>query len=120
MRCAECNSIMIRDKLIAEVANKIKEKFQPQQIILFGSYAWSKPTKDSDVDLFVIMESKLRRDERSRVIQEIFYDRTFPLNIIVYTPKEVKESLERGNPFIEEILNKGKLLHEQNKIEHFI
>jgi len=99
--------------MIAEVVNKIKVQFQPQKIILFGSYAWGEPDEDSDLDLFLIMESQLRRDERSRVVQKIFSDRTFPLDIIVYTPKELENSLKRGNPFIKEILSKGALLHEQ-------
>ncbi|HIE15105.1 TPA: nucleotidyltransferase domain-containing protein [Candidatus Bathyarchaeota archaeon] len=37
----------------------MKTQFQPQKIILFGSYAWGKPTEDSDIDLFLIMESNL-------------------------------------------------------------
>lgn len=102
---------MIRREIITEVVDKIKVKFQPQKIILFGSYAWGKPAEDSDIDLFLIMESHLRRDERSRMIQKIFSDRTFPLDIIVYTPKEIEDSLKRGNPFIKEILTKGALLH---------
>lgn len=102
---------MIRREIITEVVNKIKAQFRPQKIILFGSYAWGDPAEDSDIDLFLIMESHLRRDERSRMIQKIFSDRTFPLDIIVYTPNEVENSLKRGNPFIKEILTKGALLH---------
>ncbi|MFQ6109811.1 MAG: nucleotidyltransferase domain-containing protein [Candidatus Aminicenantales bacterium] len=103
--------ISIKNKMITDIVNKIKLHFRPKKIILFGSYAWGKPNEDSDIDLFVIMESDLRRDERSCMIQKLFSDRTFPLDIIVYTPKEVKESLNRGNPFIEEILTRGALVH---------
>jgi predicted nucleotidyltransferase len=99
------------NNIISYVVNRIKLHFTPEKIILFGSHAWGKPDKESDVDLFVVMDSDLRRDERSRVIQKLFPDRTFPLDIIVYTPKEVKESLEKGNPFIKEIIKEGKLLH---------
>ena len=102
---------MTKKEIITEMVNKIKTQFAPQKVILFGSYAWGKPTEDSDIDLFVIMESNLRRDERARRIQKIFPDRTFPLDIIVYTPKEVEQSMERGNPFIEEILTKGGVLY---------
>lgn len=105
------SSIMNRNKKIKEIVNKIKSQFRPQKIILFGSYAWGKPSEDSDIDLFLIMESSLRRDERACQIQKIFADRTFPLDIIVYTPKEVEESLKRGNPFIKEILSKGGVLY---------
>lgn len=102
---------MTAQKKINEIVIQIKKQFQPQKIILFGSSAWGSPAEDSDIDLFLIMESNLRRDERARKIQKIFSDRTFPLDIIVYTPEEVEESLERGNSFIEEILSKGTVLH---------
>ena len=98
---------MSNNSLITEIVKKINARFSPQKIIVFGSYAWGNPTEVSHIDLFLIMDSKLRRDERARQVQKIFPDRTFPLDIIVYTPHEVKKSLERGNPFIKEILEKG-------------
>lgn len=102
---------MVNKKIVAKIAEEIKVHFHPQKIILFGSYAWSRPTEDSDIDIFLIMESDLRRDERARQVQHIFSDRTFPLDIIVYTPQEVKRSLARGNPFVKEILTKGSVLY---------
>ena len=102
---------MTKKETIAQMVNKIKAQFQPQKIIIFGSYAWGKPSEDSDIDLFIVMESDMRRDERARQIQKIFSDRTFPLDIIVYTPEEVEQSLGRGNLFIKEILARGGVLY---------
>ncbi len=98
---------MTTKEIVLEIVSKIKNQFKPQKIILFGSYAWGKPTEDSDIDLFIIMESSLRRDKRALQVQKMFSQRTFPLDIIVYTPEEVKQSLERGNLFIREILSQG-------------
>ena len=98
-----------KNKQLLQITDKIKTHFNPQKIIVFGSYAWGKPTEDSDIDIFLIMESNLRRDERARQVQKIFSQRTFPLDVIVYTPEEVEQSLKRGNPFIREILNQGVL-----------
>ncbi len=39
---------------IREIVNKIVKEFQTEKIILFGSYAWGKPHKDSDLDFFII------------------------------------------------------------------
>lgn len=102
---------MVKEKLIKEIVNKIKAHFHPEKIILFGSYAWGEPTEDSDIDLFVIMQSNLRRDERTVQVSDLFPHRLFPLDIIVYTPEEVVLSLKRDNPFIKEILKEGKVLH---------
>lgn len=104
---------MSRKELIKKITHKIRTNFNPQKIILFGSYAWGKPTKDSDVDLFLIMESNLRRDDRAVLISDLFPRRMFPLDIIVYTPEEIELSLKRGNPFTKEILTKGKVLYER-------
>ena len=41
---------------IREVADKIALEYQPEKIILFGSFAWGTPNKDSDIDLFIVIE----------------------------------------------------------------
>jgi predicted nucleotidyltransferase len=98
---------MVKKEMIEKIIRKIRKQFKPQRIILFGSYAWGKPSDDSDIDIFLIMESNLRRDVRAYQVQKIFSDRTFPLDIIVYTPEEVNQSLKRGTLFIKEILERG-------------
>ena len=102
----------IDEALIKKVTGKIRDNFRPQKIILFGSRAWGKPSPDSDLDLFVVMPSTLRRDNRSMEISKLFSDRLFPLDVLVYTPEEVNKSLKRNNPFIKEILEKGKVVYE--------
>ena len=42
---------------IQRLAREIADKFQPDKIILFGSYAYGKPHQDSDVDLLVVMSA---------------------------------------------------------------
>ena len=39
---------------IQEFSRVIARQFQPEKIILFGSYAYGEPTSDSDVDLMVV------------------------------------------------------------------
>ncbi len=46
---------MINEKKIADLGNRIAKEFQPERIILFGSYAYGKPRPDSDVDLLVVL-----------------------------------------------------------------
>lgn len=106
------NTTGINEELINNVVSKIAQTFHPQKIILFGSYVWGNPYKDSDLDLFVIMDSYLRRDNRSIEISKLFSDRKFPLDIIVYTPQEIEMSIKYGNPFINNILQRGKVLYE--------
>jgi uncharacterized protein len=48
-------------RTIRALANHIAEKFDPEEIILFGSHAYGKPDASSDVDFLVIMEHQRER-----------------------------------------------------------
>ena len=53
---------------IRAVALRIADRFQPEKIILFGSYAYGHPKPESDVDLLVIMDTPLRsRQQRLEI-----------------------------------------------------
>lgn len=47
---------MIDAKTIEEVKNRLVTLYNPDEIYLFGSYAWGKPDEDSDLDLLVVVE----------------------------------------------------------------
>lgn len=96
---------------ITKIKEKIIKKIKPQKIILFGSYAWGKPTANSDVDLFIIKESNKRRIDRAREVRKIIFGSGVPVDILVYTPKEVEKRIDLEDPFIESILERGKLLY---------
>jgi predicted nucleotidyltransferase len=108
---------MVKDKRIKEMitrmVEKIKREYQPEKIILFGSYAWGKPTKDSDVDLFIVKETQERHIDRSVRVAEILDEESWILAIEpwVYTPTEVSQRLKIGDPFIKKIIKKGKVLY---------
>lgn len=103
----------ITNQKIQEVADKIVKEYQPEKIILFGSYAWGKPHKDSDVDLFIIKETDNVR-ETSRKMSRSIFPRPFPLDIIVYSPEDFKKRLEMEDAFIIDIFNNGKYLYGAN------
>jgi len=108
---------MIKDKkirkLILEVVEKIKREYQPEKIILFGSYAYGTPTEDSDIDLFIVKDTEKESIYRFAEVKKLIYEpeRTIPISPLVYTPKEVNEQLSRGNDFVGEVLEKGEVLY---------
>ncbi|MCX7661924.1 MAG: nucleotidyltransferase domain-containing protein [Candidatus Omnitrophica bacterium] len=73
-------------KEIKTYAQKIRERFKPEKIILFGSYAYGKPKKDSDVDLLVIMNTKLKPLEQAVIIRREI-PANFALDLLVRRPK---------------------------------
>ncbi len=102
---------MITEKQINEVVKKIVENYRPQKIILFGSYASGTPGKDSDVDLLIIKKSDLPRFKRPREIHRLFNPYPFAMDILVYSPEEVKKWEEHPNSFINTVLKNGKVLY---------
>ncbi|HTU18049.1 MAG TPA: nucleotidyltransferase domain-containing protein [Gemmataceae bacterium] len=99
-------------RLIRRFARQVAERFQPDKIILFGSYAYGTPHADSDVDILVVMPARNQLDQAVRI--ELACDPPFPLDIIVRTPKNMKWRLEEGDSFLREIVSKGKALYEKS------
>jgi predicted nucleotidyltransferase len=102
-------------RAIRAVVKQIAEKFQPEKIILFGSYAYGKPKPESDVDLLVVMETSLRSRQQRLEISRALSPRPFPLDIIVRTPKELEERIALGDIFLREIMTQGKVVYEQHR-----
>lgn len=89
--------------------------YNPEKIILFGSLAQGNLNEDSDIDLFLIKKSQKRRIDRAREVRCLIQSATLPVDLIVYTPSEVRKALEMGSFFIEDILKDGKVVYEAQK-----
>jgi len=101
----------IPQKAIDQVVEQIVEKFKPQKIILFGSYARGKPRPESDVDLLVVMETRLREVQQAiQICQQIEY--RFGLDLIVHTPKYLAKRVKMGDWFLRDVVKEGKVLYE--------
>ncbi|RME89900.1 MAG: nucleotidyltransferase domain-containing protein [Anaerolineae bacterium] len=93
---------MIPMSEIRALAERIAEKFRPEKIILFGSYAYGTPTPDSDVDLLVIMPFEGRNPHMATEIWMATRPR-FPVDLMVRKPSEVRERLALGDCFLREV-----------------
>ena len=106
---------ILTEEFLEEIVRRIVKAVQPEKIILFGSYAWGKPNKDSDVDLFIIKETDNTRKTAMEIDRSIF-PRPFPIDLLVYTPKKAEKSVnENRNLFVEDILRNGKILYTNPK-----
>src|SRR2546422_5817480 len=105
---------MVKRSQIRAFTEAIARKFRPRKIVLFGSYAYGRPTESSDVDLMVIMPRTRDRGERMSVRILHAIPRDFPLDLLVLTPADVAKRLGWKEPFLFEELEKGKVLHRAN------
>jgi len=103
------NRVTLED--IQKVVRQIVERFQPQKVILFGSYAHGMQTEESDVDLLVVMDTDEKPLHAAASISAAI-DHPFPLDILVFRPSELKASFERKGVFATEVTRKGIILYE--------
>lgn len=106
-------------KNISEIKNIIKEykeelkrhNIRITKIILYGSYAKGTPKSYSDIDLVVVSPDLGRFPplERQELLAELTMNIDAPLEIIGYTPQELKKST--NTIFGQIIRQTGKLIH---------
>jgi predicted nucleotidyltransferase len=96
------------NRIVRQYINDVKEKMPIDKVYLFGSYAKGNPHEWSDVDLCFFskdFEGKRNWD----VMTELFFIKTKYDKELLLEPHAFPTSeLERGNPFVEEILETGR------------
>jgi predicted nucleotidyltransferase len=105
------NGQLIPMAAIRRLVREIAEKFRPERIILFGSYAYGEPNAHSDVDLLVVMPAANPISQAIRIRRAT--EHPFPLDLIVRTPETLRWRLEAGDWFLRDIVGKGRVLYEQ-------
>ena len=102
---------MINSFDIEKVARRLGDAARAESVILFGSYARGNPSEHSDVDFFIIAPSELPRFKRSRELYQLFKPYPFGMDIVVYTPEEVKQDSNNPLSFVANVLKEGKTVY---------
>ena len=99
--------------LIQAILKKLVDKYVPEKVILFGSYAYGNPNPDSDLDVLVIKSTRESFVDRCTTVRRILSDpnRLIPLDILVLTPEELSGRLSLGDQFLQRIVDEGRVLH---------
>ena len=101
---------MLTQKHIKECAMRVAKDFAPEKVILFGSYAYGQPEKDSDLDLLVILQHEGSAVKKASDIR-LTLPAEIPVDILVRTPERIQERLAINDFFIREIMERGKVLY---------
>ena len=104
---------------IEELKHQILEALKPlnpNKVILFGSYAYGNPTKDSDVDLYIVTNddfiSQTWREKSniylkfSRKLRDL--QKEIPIDLIVHTKGMYKKFAELNSSFYKHSILKGE------------
>src|SRR5262245_50953655 len=104
----------VTEEALQEIVHRLVTGLHPHKIVLFGSYVYGIPTADSDVDLLVIVDTQARQIDRYLCVSRLLRPRPFPLDLLVKTPAEVAQALDRNDAFMREIIERGRVLYERS------
>ncbi|OHB58028.1 MAG: hypothetical protein A2173_09555 [Planctomycetes bacterium RBG_13_44_8b] len=104
------------DEEISNIVQQLIKFYKPQKVILFGSLAEGQMHEGTDIDLFIIKNDvpELGVDRIRQLDSLIKYG--LATDFIVYKPQELDERLKLGDPFVRNILDKGKVLYESRTL----
>ena len=104
---------------LESLLSKLIAGYQPEQVILFGSHADGEPDQHSDLDLLIVKETEKtpfqRRVEVGHIVQD--KSRRTPIQPLVITPRELDVQIQKGDPFLIEIVRKGEVLYDARGIQ---
>ena len=101
-------------KMITGYVQKLARAFRPERVVLFGSHARGTATSDSDVDLLVIMSHSGNSADQALAIRRQI-PRSFPLDLMVKTPAEVRQRLHRKDSFLKAVMQEGEVVYERQR-----
>ena len=98
---------------VQQVVETIRAGYEPEKIIVFGSYAHGTQTESSDLDILVIKDTEDRWLDRVRQVSGLLTPRRLPMDILVKTPNEVAKALNERELFMREVTEEGVVAYER-------
>ena len=101
----------IADRLLPYL-RVLVEQFRPQQIILFGSYAYGQPDEHSDVDLLIVKPIERSPVKDATAIRRSWRPvrwsgNSLPIDILIEDESGHRRRLASGGAYYSEIVSRG-------------
>jgi predicted nucleotidyltransferase len=106
---------MLDAETIQEVSRRIQERFDPERIVLFGSYAEGTADEGSDVDLLVVADTPLEPGKRYSAVRKLLADIPAGFDIVVRTPQEYMRLRSVVNTIVYFADKYGKVLYDRRE-----
>jgi len=98
---------------LKEAVRRIINNFNPDKIILFGSYAYGHPTVDSDMDIMIVMDTDEKPHKRAVSVRKVLKGIGIPKDIIVKTPEEFERFKDIVGTIVYPAAHKGRIIYER-------
>ncbi len=106
---------MVDEEQLAALVRDIRAHYHPLQVILFGSYAHGQAHAGSDLNLCLVVKEAGDWLERQAEFRRRFDPPGIYLQPVIYTNAELERLGAEGQPFVREILEEGRVLHERRR-----
>lgn len=102
-----------KKEIIGDITERLRKRYHPEKVILFGSFAYGNPSMDSDLDFLIIKKTTQRPIDRRVTVRRMVADlrKGVPFSPIVVTPSELHNRLKIDDQFFQEIVMRGKVLY---------
>jgi HEPN domain-containing protein/predicted nucleotidyltransferase len=108
---------------IEAMAERLRDEYGAEAVILYGSRADGSARPDSDVDLMIIKSDAsggmIERSLRVDAVLSEFKGR-LRLDTRVYAPEQLEKTLARGDQFVQDIILHGRPLHKDKEFAKYI
>lgn len=102
----------IDENITAEIVRRILGVAQPRRVILFGSAATGRMTRDSDIDLLILEENPGNPLEESVRLRETLRGMGYPFDVIVMSTERFEESKDIIGGIAYPARKYGKVIYE--------
>lgn len=100
-------------ELLEEIVRRILAVCDPEQIILFGSYARGEPGPDSDVDILVVETDVEAPRQESVRLRRALRGLLVPIDVVVATPQHIRHHRESIGLIYGPAVREGRVLYER-------
>lgn len=106
---------MISKTKITDIVNKIAKNYDPDKIILFGSYANNTADDDSDLDFIIIKNTDKPKHKRGGDVRKHLLGAMIPIDLKIYTPNEFENESNSNYSFLNSVIKNSIVLYERNQ-----
>ncbi len=104
------------DKILEKVIPIIINEIEPDKVLLFGSRAYGKPSKESDYDIMIIKDFVGNHRRFLKTLYVKLFGIGAPIDLLLVSKKKIDSNLDNSYYFYKEAFEKGIVLYDKNKI----
>lgn len=99
-------------KSLQEVTRRIVSVAKPSRMLLFGSAVSGHMTKDSDLDILVVVQGPVHHRRMAQEIYRSLRGLGLAVDVVVVTEEEIQNYGQRAGTILKPALQDGRVIYE--------